>query len=65
MAKRMTYDEIGALLNVSAQRVRQIERRALQKLARALAKLGVEADDVKAMPTPGDTFKISVDQSAE
>lgn len=30
----MTYDEIGAILNISTEAVRQIEKRALEKLKR-------------------------------
>lgn len=30
----MTYDEIGAVLNLSTEAVRQIEKRALEKLKR-------------------------------
>jgi len=58
MGKRFTYEEIAAELGISAARVRQIEQAALKKLRRALAQIGVQADDVKAMPPPEDTFKI-------
>ena len=54
----MSYKEISEILGVSTQRVRQIEKRALEKLRRALEKQDVTAADVKAIPSPGQTFEL-------
>ena len=54
----MTHAEVSAILGVSAGRVRQIERRALQKLRVALARQGITADDVKAIPSQGEPFQV-------
>ena len=43
-----TYEEIGAVLGVSPQRVRQIEQRAFEKIRRELKRrYHVTVDDVK------------------
>jgi hypothetical protein len=54
----MSYKEISEILGVSTQRVRQIEKRALEKLRKALVRQGITADDVKATPSPGQTFNF-------
>ena len=54
----MSYDQIAEILGVSTQRVRQIEKRALEKLRRALVKQGITADDAKAIPSRGQTFEL-------
>ena len=48
-----TYEEIAVLLGVSAARVRQIERRAFEKIRRELKRrYGITAADVKATVCP-------------
>lgn len=54
----MSYKQIAEILGVSTQRVRQIEKRALEKLRRALVKQGITAADAKAIPSPGQTFDL-------
>jgi hypothetical protein len=39
----MSYAEIGIVFGISAERVRQIEQRALKKLRKALCKQGVKS----------------------
>jgi DNA-directed RNA polymerase sigma subunit (sigma70/sigma32) len=39
----MSYAAVGAVLGISAPRVRQLEQRALKKLRRALVKQGVRS----------------------
>lgn len=42
----LTLDQVGALLDVSREYVRQLEARAVQKLRRAFERDGLSADDV-------------------
>ena len=56
--RSLTYQEIGIRLGLSTGRVQQIEQEALKKLRRALAKLGVTADEIRATHQPGETFKF-------
>ena len=54
----MSYDQIAEILDISPGRVQQIEKRALEKLRRALQKQGITADDAKAIPSRGQTFDL-------
>lgn len=40
--EQMTYGEIASVLGVDESRVRQLEARALEKMRRGLAAMGVE-----------------------
>jgi DNA-directed RNA polymerase sigma subunit (sigma70/sigma32) len=55
-----TYEEIGAVLGVSPQRVRQIEQRAFEKIRRELKRqFGITAADVKGITSPeGETHEF-------
>jgi DNA-directed RNA polymerase sigma subunit (sigma70/sigma32) len=53
-----TYEEIATLLGVSVVRVQQIERRALWKLRRGLARVGVHSFD-------GQELRASAEREAE
>ncbi len=41
MQKQLTYEEIGQRLGISATRVQQLDKSALQKIARRLVERGV------------------------
>ena len=49
---------IADIMGLSARRVQQIEKAALKKLRCRLAQLGVEAEDVKAIMSQDNTFKL-------
>lgn len=56
----LTYEEIGALLGVTPGTVQRIERRALAKCRRALAKQGVTTEDLQRHPAPGEECNFFV-----